>query len=223
MNDPWQLFAGHGASQRLALLRAIAAEGSISAAARRCGISYKAAWQQVDNMNRQSDSPLVERLTGGRGGGGTRLTELGAQLLHAGDNAGSALQAAAGASPALSDISRLPLRTFYWVSQLGMLTVVLGYGERNSALAGLALLVGHALFKSSLFLVVGVIDRQLSTRDIGELSGVGRQAACHRSAPGSSSQRFSATFRALRNMNVCSMARLIRRCWPAVCVTWRSR
>ena len=43
-------------------------------------------------------------------------------------------------------------------------------------LAGLALLVGHALFKSALFLVVGVIDRQLSTRDIGELSGVGRQA-----------------------------------------------
>ena len=41
---------------------------------------------------------------------------------------------------------------------------------------GLALLVAHALFKSTLFLVVGVIDRQLSTRDIGELSGVGRQA-----------------------------------------------
>ena len=40
----------------------------------------------------------------------------------------------------------------------------------------LALLLGHALFKSALFLVVGVIDRQLSTRDIGELSGVGRQA-----------------------------------------------
>jgi multicomponent Na+:H+ antiporter subunit A len=73
-----------------------------------------------------------------------------------------------------SDLKRI--LAFGTVSQLGMLTVVLGYGERNSALAGLALLVGHALFKSSLFLVVGVIDRQLSTRDIGELSGVGRQA-----------------------------------------------
>lgn len=73
-----------------------------------------------------------------------------------------------------SDLKRV--LAFGTVSQLGMLTVVLGYGERNSALAGLALLVGHALFKSSLFLVVGVIDRQLSTRDIGELSGVGRQA-----------------------------------------------
>ncbi|WP_405374628.1 MULTISPECIES: Na+/H+ antiporter subunit A [unclassified Microbacterium] len=73
-----------------------------------------------------------------------------------------------------SDLKRV--LAFGTVSQLGMLTVVLGYGERNSALAGLALLLGHALFKSSLFLIVGVIDRQLSTRNIGELSGVGRQA-----------------------------------------------
>jgi len=73
-----------------------------------------------------------------------------------------------------SDLKRI--LAFGTVSQLGMLTVVLGYGERNSALAGLALLIGHALFKSALFLIVGIIDRQLSTRDIGELSGVGRQA-----------------------------------------------
>lgn len=73
-----------------------------------------------------------------------------------------------------SDLKRI--LAFGTVSQLGMLVVVLGYGERNSALAGLALLVGHALFKSALFLIVGVIDRQLSTRDISELSGVGRQA-----------------------------------------------
>lgn len=73
-----------------------------------------------------------------------------------------------------SDLKRI--LAFGTVSQLGMMTVVLGYGERNSALAGLALLVGHALFKSALFLVVGVIDRQLSTRDIAEFSGVGRQA-----------------------------------------------
>ena len=73
-----------------------------------------------------------------------------------------------------SDLKRI--LAFGTVSQLGMLTVVLGYGTRAAALAGLALLVSHALFKSALFLIVGVIDRQLSTRDIGELSGVGRQA-----------------------------------------------
>jgi multicomponent Na+:H+ antiporter subunit A len=73
-----------------------------------------------------------------------------------------------------SDLKRI--LAFGTVSQLGLLTVVLGYGTRDAALAGLALLLSHALFKSALFLVVGVIDRQLSTRDIDELSGVGRQA-----------------------------------------------
>ncbi|KAA9149378.1 Na+/H+ antiporter subunit A [Microbacterium lushaniae] len=73
-----------------------------------------------------------------------------------------------------SDLKRV--LAFGTVSQLGFLTVVLGYGTQEAALAGLALLLSHALFKSSLFLVVGVIDRQLNTRDIGELSGVGRQA-----------------------------------------------
>ncbi|MDX2376267.1 Na+/H+ antiporter subunit A [Microbacterium sp. LRZ72] len=65
---------------------------------------------------------------------------------------------------------------FGTVSQLGFLTVVLGFGTRDAALAGLALLIGHALFKSCLFLVVGIIDRQLSTRDVFELSGLWRRA-----------------------------------------------
>lgn len=73
-----------------------------------------------------------------------------------------------------TDLKRI--LAFGTVSQLGLLSVVLGYGTRDAALAGLALLLSHALFKSALFLVVGVIDRQLSTRDIAELSGVGRQA-----------------------------------------------
>ncbi|MDE0547584.1 Na+/H+ antiporter subunit A [Microbacterium sp. C7(2022)] len=73
-----------------------------------------------------------------------------------------------------SDLKRI--LAFGTVSQLGMLTVALGYGTRDVALAGLALLLAHALFKSALFLIVGIIDRQLGTRDIGELSGIGRQA-----------------------------------------------
>ena len=56
-----------------------------------------------------------------------------------------------------SDLKRI--LAFGTVSQLGLLTVVLGYGTRDAALAGLALLISHALFKSALFLVVGVIDR----------------------------------------------------------------
>ncbi len=65
---------------------------------------------------------------------------------------------------------------FGTVSQLGMLATVIGFGTRDAALAGLALLISHALFKSALFLVVGIIDRQLSTRDITELSGLWRTA-----------------------------------------------
>ena len=62
------------------------------------------------------------------------------------------------------------------VSQLGFLTVVVGYGTRDAALAGLALLLAHALFKSTLFLVVGIIDHRTGTRDLRKLSGLGRAA-----------------------------------------------
>lgn len=55
------------------------------------------------------------------------------------------------------------------VSQLGMLTAMIGAGTRTAALAGLGLLIAHALFKSALFLVVGVVDRTWATRDLRRL------------------------------------------------------
>lgn len=81
-----------------------------------------------------------------------------------------------GGFQALRERDLKRILAFGTVSQLGFLTVMLGYGTRDAALAGAALLLSHALFKSCLFLVVGVIDRQLNTRDIGQLSGLGRQA-----------------------------------------------
>lgn len=69
-----------GGAQQVALLEAIAATGSITQAARAIGMSYKAAWDTVDAMNHMAGEPLVERATGGKGGGGTRLTPRGAQL-----------------------------------------------------------------------------------------------------------------------------------------------
>ncbi|WP_082599164.1 Na+/H+ antiporter subunit A [Yonghaparkia sp. Soil809] len=62
------------------------------------------------------------------------------------------------------------------VSQLGLLVVITGWGTRDAALAALALLVAHALFKSTLFLVVGIIDHGAGTRDLRALSGLGRRA-----------------------------------------------
>ncbi|MGF6822582.1 multicomponent Na+:H+ antiporter subunit A [Microbacterium sp. ZKA21] len=81
-----------------------------------------------------------------------------------------------GGIQALRETDLKRVLAFGTVSQLGFFTVVVGYGTQASALAGIALVIAHALFKSALFLIVGVIDRQLSTRDITELSGVGRQA-----------------------------------------------
>jgi len=62
---------------KIDLLEAIAETGSISAAARAIGLSYRRAWDMVDIMNRCFKTPLVEREKGGRGGGGTKLTSLG--------------------------------------------------------------------------------------------------------------------------------------------------
>ncbi|WP_341674812.1 TOBE domain-containing protein [Niveibacterium sp. SC-1] len=66
---------------RIRLLEAIAEHGSISRAARHVPLSYKAAWDAVDTMNNLADQALVERATGGRQGGGTRLTDYGRRVI----------------------------------------------------------------------------------------------------------------------------------------------
>ncbi|MFS8935067.1 TOBE domain-containing protein [Cupriavidus taiwanensis] len=71
-----------GGKDRIALLAAIGAHGSITAAARAVGISYKAAWDAIDAMNNSAGEPLVVRAAGGKGGGGTRLTARGEQLIR---------------------------------------------------------------------------------------------------------------------------------------------
>ena len=71
-----------GGKDRIALLAAIGAHGSITAAARAVGISYKAAWDAIDAMNNSAGEALVVRAAGGKGGGGTRLTARGEQLIR---------------------------------------------------------------------------------------------------------------------------------------------
>ena len=63
------------------LLEAIEAAGSISAAGRNLGMSYRRAWLLVDEMNRCFRTPLVEARLGGSGGGGARVTDLGLEVL----------------------------------------------------------------------------------------------------------------------------------------------
>jgi molybdate transport system regulatory protein len=64
------------------LLDAIAGEGSISAAGRVLGMSYRRTWLLVDVMNRCWSGPLVETAMGGKQGGGARLTDLGHAVLR---------------------------------------------------------------------------------------------------------------------------------------------
>ncbi|MDR3673816.1 MAG: LysR family transcriptional regulator [Holophaga sp.] len=64
------------------LLDAIQAAGSISAAARSLGMSYRRAWLLVDEMNRCFRTPVVEAHLGGTGGGGAKVTDLGQEALR---------------------------------------------------------------------------------------------------------------------------------------------
>jgi molybdate transport system regulatory protein len=79
----WFQSGGHtlGGASRIALLAAIGATGSITSAAKAVGMSYKGAWDAIDTMNNLAGEPLVVRLTGGKGGGGTTLTPRAVKLI----------------------------------------------------------------------------------------------------------------------------------------------
>lgn len=72
-------FLGHG---KVELLERIAKSGSISKAAKEMKMSYKAAWDSIDLMNRLTNEPLVVRITGGKGGGGTQITQKGLEAIR---------------------------------------------------------------------------------------------------------------------------------------------
>ena len=63
------------------LLRHVREQASISAAARAMGMSYRRAWQLIDELNRGLGQPVVRTATGGKGGGGACLTAAGETLV----------------------------------------------------------------------------------------------------------------------------------------------
>ena len=67
---------------KIDLLEAIGSTGSITAAARALGMSYRRAWLLVDTMNRCFRAPVVEAEAGGQRGGGTRLTAAGHEVVR---------------------------------------------------------------------------------------------------------------------------------------------
>ena len=67
---------------RINLLEKIDELGSITKAAKDVGISYKTAWDTINLINNLAEKPLVDRLTGGKGGGGTSLTAEGKKVIN---------------------------------------------------------------------------------------------------------------------------------------------
>lgn len=73
-----EFFIGPG---RADLLEGIAVTGSISAAGKAMGMSYKRAWSLVQSLNEGLGAPVVETSRGGAGQGGAQLTDLGREVL----------------------------------------------------------------------------------------------------------------------------------------------
>jgi len=78
IDGPEGVFIGHG---RVVLLECIKEYGSITKAAKSMDMAYRHAWDLVDSMNRQAAEPFVEVATGGKGGGGARVTEAGERAI----------------------------------------------------------------------------------------------------------------------------------------------
>jgi molybdate transport system regulatory protein len=69
--------------ERIRLLQAVARAGSISAGAKAAGLTYKAAWDALDTMANLFGRPLLETRSGGKAGGGARLTPTGLRVIEA--------------------------------------------------------------------------------------------------------------------------------------------
>jgi len=104
--------------KRIDILRRIGQVGSISEAARGAAVSYKAAWQAIDTLSNLAGVALLEKLVGGVGGGGARLTPAGQRVLDAADQMSQArrdvlkkIESDSHPGVRVSNLSALTLRT----------------------------------------------------------------------------------------------------------------
>ena len=126
---------------RIALLQHIAEQGSITRAAKSAGLSYKAAWDAIDELNNLAQKPLVERSVGGRGGGGAKLSAEGERVLRLYQRL-QVLQAqvleAAEDSGDLDLLNRLTLRTSARNQLLGRIEAITAHGHNDTVRLRLA-------------------------------------------------------------------------------------
>ena len=138
-----QSFLGSG---RVELLEWIDKTGSINAAAKEMKMSYKAAWERINGMNALADYPLIDRTTGGRGGGGTKLTPYARELIATFHRLGELHRqfidrfSEAGNDP--ERLARILSRTFLTTSARNQLPAILSSIEVNGLHTTLTLALG---------------------------------------------------------------------------------
>lgn len=94
----WNLLLPGGATRgedRIALLKAIRDQGSLIEAAHACGISYRTAWNWVQELNQSQPGPMIHSVQGGREGGQTVLSAEALRLLQLHESVSSFLERAA--------------------------------------------------------------------------------------------------------------------------------
>ncbi|WP_337186861.1 TOBE domain-containing protein [Phenylobacterium sp.] len=156
--------------ERVALVEAVAELGSISAAAKRLGLSYKGAWDVVQALNNLFDTPLIEAAPGGRSGGAATVTPRGRAVVTAFRRVQTELDAALAKLD--SALGGEPAHDLFW--SLGMKT------SARNALRGVVseITPGAVSGEVTLTLADGVaITAVLTRRSIEELElAVGKPA-----------------------------------------------
>jgi molybdate transport system regulatory protein len=116
--DLAEVLGQESTDKRIDILRRIGEGGSISEAARRAGVSYKAAWQAIETLGNLAGTPMVEKAVGGSGGGGAVLTPAGRRVLEAAAMLATArtevmarLGLAAGTEAGAAGLAAMALRT----------------------------------------------------------------------------------------------------------------
>lgn len=146
------------ALSRIALIEAVAELGSISAAAKRVGLSYKGAWDAVQALNNLFDAPLVAAAPGGRSGGAATVTPRGLAVIDAFRRVQAEMDAA------LAKLDRGVGSDVFW--SLGMKT------SARNALRGVIAEITPGAVSSEVTLALGdgvAITAVLTRRSIADL------------------------------------------------------
>jgi molybdate transport system regulatory protein len=157
-------------AERIALLEAVGATGSITAAAKQLGLSYKGAWDAVQALNNLFDAPLVVTQAGGAKGGAAELTPRGRAVIAAFHRVEAELASALQRLEAgLAEAPDVDLGAMFW--SLGMKT------SARNALRGVVSHVADGAVSSEVSLtlapgveVVAVVTRR-SVAELGLAAG----------------------------------------------------